>query len=87
MTEQQELFIFRRISEMEMRIEQMESTIDALTKSTNLKSDYYTIEEYADIMKVCKATVYHKVKHGYIIGVKIGKNWRIPKSELIKNSL
>ena len=85
MTESQELFLLRKMSEMEMRIEQLESVIDAIKNSGNLTADYYTIEEYSEIMKVCKATVYHRVKNGYIVAVKVGKSWRIPKTELTKN--
>lgn len=63
-----------KISELEMRIEQLEK---ALQKKE--EPDYYTIDEYAKKMKVCTATVYSKIKDGSITAEKIGKCWRIPK--------
>ena len=72
-----------KITELEMRIESLETDL-AILKKTDVRNDFYTIEEYADLMKVCKATVYHRVKNGYITAVKIGKSWRIPKSQLFE---
>lgn len=41
-----------------------------------------TIEEFAQIMKVSKITVYRMIKSGQIPAVKFGKSWRINKATI-----
>ena len=82
MTDKELSYWKSKISEMEMRIERLEEDLAKAQIIAANKDDFYTIDEYADIMKLCTATVYHKVKNGSIAGVKVGKCWRIPKSEL-----
>jgi len=45
---------------------------------TNI-DEILTIEEFAQIMKVSKITVYRMIKSGQIPAVKFGKSWRINK--------
>lgn len=44
--------------------------------------EYYTIEEIMKVLKVSRNTVYSWIKEGRIKGVKIGRQWRIPKTAL-----
>jgi excisionase family DNA binding protein len=85
MTEAQESYFKLKISELELRIEKLEEDLATAQIISANKSDYFTIKEYADIMQVCTATVYHKDKHGSISAVKVGKSIRIPKNQINKN--
>ena len=85
MTEAQESYLKLKISELELRIEKLEEDLATAQIISANKSDYFTIKEYADIMQVCTATVYHKVKNGSISAVKVGKSIRIPKNQIYKN--
>ena len=84
MTDQQETFWKNKIITMEMRIERLEQELARAQIVASNKSDFYTIDEYADIMKLCPATVYHKVKNGSIAAFKVGKCWRIPKNQIFE---
>jgi excisionase family DNA binding protein len=41
-----------------------------------------TLEEFAQIMKVSKVTVYRMIKNGQIPAVKFGKSWRINRNTI-----
>ena len=84
MTGQSESFWKNKITELEMRVEQLEEELFSAQISSN-KDDYYTIAEYAAVMKVCPATVYHHIKNGNIPAYKLGKNYRIPKNKVKSN--
>lgn len=42
----------------------------------------YTINEVKDILKVTQRTLYNYIKSGDLKAVKIGKYWRVKKSDL-----
>ena len=82
--EKSDLYWQRRLGEMERRIEKLEAQMMAqLTNPTN-HSDYYSINELAEALGVCRLTVSRMIRRGVIDAIKVGKTWRIPKSELNK---
>ncbi|MBU1144590.1 MAG: helix-turn-helix domain-containing protein [Firmicutes bacterium] len=42
----------------------------------------YTVDEIKEILKVTQRTLYNYIKSGNLKAVKIGKYWRIKKSDL-----
>lgn len=42
----------------------------------------YTVNEVKDILKVTQRTLYNYIKSGDLKAVKIGKYWRVKKSDL-----
>ena len=40
---------------------------------------YLTVDEMADQMKTCTATVYHLARAGKLPGVKVGRLWRFTR--------
>lgn len=47
----------------------------------NETEHYYTIKEVADLLKVAYLTVYRWVKQGRLVAYKLGKDYRIKKSD------
>lgn len=45
------------------------------------KAVLYTVMEIADILKVSRRTVYNYISDGNLKAIKIGKMWRIKKSD------
>ena len=79
-----DLYWQRRLGEMERRIEKLEAEIAALKANPSNDSDFYSIEEMAKALGVNRVTVTRKIQNGSIKAHKIGRNWRIPKTELEK---
>lgn len=77
-----DLYWQRRLGELERRIEKLEAKSNASAISPGNSSEFYTVEEFAAALGVCRLTVQRKIKAGMINGIKIGKIWRIPKSEI-----
>ncbi len=42
----------------------------------------YTIDEIAEILKVTQRTIYNYIKSGSLRAIKIGKYWRVKRSDL-----
>lgn len=70
----------RKITELEIRIEQLELQIAAMKFSGN--KPYYSIKEYASIMSVTPQTIYNRIHAGDIPAVKIGNTWRISAANI-----
>jgi len=50
---------------------------------TPLKKGYYTPLEIADLLKVCRTTIWRYIRSGQLKAVKLSiKNYRISKKEL-----
>lgn len=79
-----DLYWQRRLVEMERRIERLEAKLDAMTVNPNNTGDTYTVKEFAKALGVCDLTVRRRIEQGLIGAVKIGKAWKIPKTELDK---
>lgn len=47
----------------------------------NLK--FYTTNEIADLLKMNIQVIARKLKHGELVGYKIGKDWRVKESDLM----
>lgn len=77
-----DLYWQSRIRELERRIEVLEAENRARGKNPSNNSDYYSIQEFAEALGVSRLTISRRIKSGIISAVKIGKTWRIPKSEL-----
>ena len=57
--------------------------INLKEKSKELtEKEYYTINELASIMKVERRTIKRAIERGEIKALKIGKQWRIRKSNI-----
>jgi len=49
-------------------------------------SEYLTIPELAQIMGISRIAIYNKVKSGKIKAVRIGRNYAIPKKEVLEKA-
>jgi excisionase family DNA binding protein len=45
---------------------------------------FYTTSEIADLLKMNVQVIARKLKHGELIGYKIGKDWRVKESDLME---
>ena len=77
-----DLYWQRRLGEMERRIEKAEARLSALEKNPTNNSDYYTIKEFAAALGVSRLTITRRIADGKIDAEKVGRTWRIPKTEL-----
>ena len=51
-------------------------------KGISLEDEFYTIEELSKILKVEHKTIRRAIQRGEIKAMKIGKQWRIKKSDI-----
>lgn len=79
-----DLYWQRRLNEMERRIEKLEAQVSAQRLNPTNHSEFYSINEFAEALGVSRLTVSRRIRNGIIQAVKVGKNWRIPRSELNK---
>lgn len=79
-----DLYWQRRLGELERRIEKLEAELSATKVNPNNRSEFYSIDEFAAALGVHRLTISRRIKNGVISAVKVGKTWRIPKSELEK---
>ena len=79
-----DLYWQRRLGELERRLEKVEAQLAALRVSPTNASDFYSINEFAACLGVCRETVSRMIRNGIVDAVKVGKTWRIPKSEINK---
>ena len=77
-----DLYWQRRLGEMERRIERIEAELLANRANPMNTGDYYTVPQLASALNVCELTIRRKIRSGTITAVKVGKTWRIPKTEL-----
>lgn len=78
------IYLNRRITELERRLEKVEAELLANRANPLNIGDYYTVNQLASALHVCDLTVRRKIQNGAITAVKVGKSWRIPKTELEK---
>lgn len=52
-----------------------------MTEGINLNDEFYTIDELAEILKVDHRTIRRAIKRGDIKAMKVGKQYRIRKSD------
>ncbi len=50
----------------------------------NKRREVFTVEEVAEILRFPKRTVYVWLQTGQIKGMKVGRHWRVPRSEMEK---
>jgi len=77
-----DLYWQRRMVELERRIEKLEAELNALRKNPMNMGDYLTVDQMAAALNVCPLTIRRRIKQGAINAMKVGKTYRIPKSEL-----
>jgi len=82
MSERSDLYWQRRLGELERRLEKVEAQLEALRVNPGNDGETYSVKEFAKAMGVCDLTIRRKLDSGEIKGTKMGRNWRIPKSEL-----
>ena len=80
--ESPEMYWQRRVTQLEARVERLEAEMSANRVTVQNRSEFFSVKEFAAAMNVCEMTIQRKVKKGEIKAVKIGKAWRIPRSEL-----
>ena len=78
--DKRELYWQSRLRELERRIEKLEA--EALARSSTDDRDCYTINEFANALGVSRLTISRRIQAGVISAVKVGRNWKIPKTEL-----
>lgn len=79
-----DLYYYRRLGELEKRIEKLEAKVSVLEKNPSNNSDFYSIGEMATALGVSRLTISRRITKGVIEAYKVGKYWRIPKTELEK---
>lgn len=79
-----DLYWQRRLGELERRVEKLEAELSANKINPDNRSECYSIDEFAAALGVHRLTISRRIKSGVINAVKVGKTWRIPKSELEK---
>ena len=63
-------------------MEKVEAQLEAYKVNPSNDGETYTVKEFAKAIGVCDLTIRRKLDTGEISGKKIGRSWRIPKSEL-----
>jgi excisionase family DNA binding protein len=56
-----------------------------MEKSINEYRDLLTVEEVAEVFRVHKSTVYKLIKSGELRALKLGREYKCPKSYIIDN--
>lgn len=77
-----DLYWQRRMGSLERRLEYLEAKVIALEANPMNIEDYYTVQQMAAAMNCCDLTIRRQIRAGNLKAVKVGKAWRIPKSEL-----
>ena len=77
-----DLYWMSRISKLERRLDYLEARLNAQAVNPTNSGDYYTVKEAAAALNVNRQTIIRRIESGKIDGKKVGKTWRIPKSEL-----
>ena len=77
-----DLYWQRRLGELERRLEKVEAKMSALEHNPMNNSDYYSIKEFAASLGVSRLTITRRIADGKINAYKVGRAWRIPKTEL-----
>lgn len=77
-----DMYIVRKISELERRIEKLEAEGLANRQNPMNIGEYYTVQQMAYALHVSPLTIRRRIQSGLIDAVKVGKTWRIPKTEL-----
>jgi excisionase family DNA binding protein len=77
-----DIYLQRKIGELERRIEKLEAQLIAYTTNPVNTGEYYTVPQMAKALNVSPLTVRRKIQSGQITAQKIGKYWKIPKTEL-----
>ena len=80
MKEKTEINMKLKITELEIRIEQLEKLVSVPQE----KKPYYSVNEFARILNITPVTVYNHCRSGKIFAIKVGKTWRIPHSSLMQ---
>ena len=50
---------------------------------TNIESDFLTAKDLTKILRLNKITIYRRLKEKEIPGVRIGRQWRTRKGDLV----
>ena len=53
-------------------------------RQTELLSRCYTVDEVAQVLRCCRKTVERRLEKGDIVGIKIGRMWRIYATEIAR---
>ena len=77
-----DLYWQSRLGSLERRMEKIEAQMNAYSKNPLNIGDYYTVPQMAVAIHVSELTVRRKIQNGTLKAVKVGKAWRIPKTEL-----
>lgn len=85
MEKSNDLYLLSRMNKLEERVERLEALIDANRVTVQNRSEFFSINEFAAALSVSRQTIYRKVERGEIKSLKIGKTYRIPRSELEKH--
>lgn len=77
-----DLYWQTKLRDLERRIEKLEAENRARSANPGNNSDCYSIKEFAEALGVSRLTISRRIQSGEISAVKIGRNWKIPKTEL-----
>ena len=64
--------------------EKLKSHLSSVSKNRKEETELLTIEETADLLKVCKTTVYNYTVKGILRAKRIGKTTRYDKKEVLE---
>ena len=77
-----DIYFQRRLGELERRIEKLEAEALANRQNPLNIGDYYTVPQMAKALNVSPLTIRRRIADGKITAQKVGKYWKIPKTEL-----
>ena len=76
------MYLQRRLRETERRLEKVEAEVRALQVNPTNNGDYFTIKEACAYLGCSRLTISRRIDKKIIKAYKIGRTWRIPKTEL-----
>ena len=82
--EKADLYWQRRLYDLERKVDKLEAKLTALETNPDQIGDYYTVKQFAKAMGCCDLTIIRRLNAGVIAGEKVGRSWRIPKTEMNK---
>ena len=82
--EKSDLYWQRRLYELERKVDKLEARLSAFESDPDKTGDCYTVKQFAKALGCCDLTIRRRLESGVIVGTKVGRSWRIPKTELEK---
>ena len=77
-----DLYWQHRLGQVERRVEKLEADLRALKIDPTNNGDFFTIKQACAYLQCSRLTISRRIDKGVIKAYKVGRTWRIPKTEL-----